>query len=63
MGCVIEDLLERFVRYVQIDTQSDIESSTCPSTETQWSLLRLLEQELQTLGARDVHITPFGYVF
>lgn len=57
-----EDLLERFKRYVQIDTQSDVNSSTCPSTDKQWDLIRLLEKELRELGLSDVKVTEFGYV-
>lgn len=57
-----EDLLERFLRYVKIDTQSDIHSSSCPSTEKQWELLRLLEQELKDLGLYDISLTNAGYV-
>lgn len=56
------DLLDRFLRYVQIDTRSDPASSTCPSTPVQWDLLRLLERELRELGAADVELTEPGYV-
>jgi len=57
-----EDLLERFCRYVRIDTRSDPHSPTCPSTPGQWDLLRLLEQELKQLGLADVRLTADGYV-
>lgn len=56
------DLLERFLRYVQIDTRADPASNTCPSTPGQWNLLRLLERELRELGAADVELTEHGYV-
>ena len=56
------DLLERFLRYVQIDTRSDSHSATTPSTPGQWDLLRLLAAELTALGATDVKLTEFGYV-
>lgn len=56
------DLLERFCRYVQINTRSDPDSPTTPSTPGQWDLLRLLESELRALGARDVRLTEFGYL-
>ncbi len=56
------DLLERFCRYVQLDTRSDAHSDTTPSTPGQWNLLRLLEQEVRALGASDVTITEHGYV-
>jgi tripeptide aminopeptidase len=57
-----EDLLERFCRYVRLDTRSDSHSPTCPSTPGQWDLLRLLESELKALGAAGVRLTPDGYV-
>lgn len=57
-----DTLLSRFLRYVQIDTQSSEDSATTPSTPKQWELLRLLEQELRTLGAHEVQITEHGYV-
>lgn len=57
-----DDLLERFCRYVPIDTRSDPHSPTCPSTPGQWDLLRLLEKELRELGVADVRLTADGYV-
>ena len=57
------DLLERFLRYVQIDTRSDSHSKTTPSTPGQWDLLRLLAAELTAMVATDVSIGEFGYVF
>lgn len=56
------DLLERFLRYVQIDTRSDDKSPTTPSTPGQWDLLRVLEAELKALGLTDVVLTEHGYV-
>ena len=56
------DLLERFLRYVQIDTRSDDQSPTTPSTPGQWDLLRLLEKELKELGLADDGVaTKDGY--
>lgn len=55
-------LLDRFCRYVRIDTRSDHHASTTPSTPAQWNLLRLLEQEVRAIGASDVAITEHGYV-
>ena len=54
---------ERFLRYVVIDTQSDPASPTCPSTEKQKDLGRLLAAELQAMGLRDAHLDRFGYVY
>ncbi len=54
---------ERFLRYVVIDTQSDPASPTCPSTEKQKDLGRLLVTELQAMGIRDAHLDKYGYVY
>ena len=58
-----EDVLERFLRYVRIDTQSDDDSETYPSTEKQLDLGRVLEGELLDLGLADTELTRHGYVF
>ena len=55
-------LLERFLRYVGIDTQSDPKSSTYPSTQKQFNLLQLLHDELLALGVPLVKLDPRGYV-
>ncbi|HVC35316.1 MAG TPA: peptidase T [Chloroflexota bacterium] len=57
-----QDLLDRFLRYVRIDTQSDESSTTSPSTAKQLDLLRLLDDELRALGCHEVHLDRFGYV-
>jgi tripeptide aminopeptidase len=54
---------ERFLRYVVIDTQSDASSPTCPSTEKQKDLGRLLASELQAMGIADAHLDQHGYVY
>lgn len=54
---------ERFLRYVQIDTQSDPQSKSHPSTEKQKDLGRLLVEELKTIGLADAVLDPFGYVY
>jgi tripeptide aminopeptidase len=56
------DALERFLRYVRIDTQAARESTTYPSTLKQLELSRLLERELRDLGLEDVELTEHGYV-
>src|SRR5262249_11107136 len=58
-----DDALERFVRYVRIDTQSDHDSDTFPSTAKQLDLSRLLVDELRAAGLADVELTEHGYVF
>jgi tripeptide aminopeptidase len=54
---------ERFLRYVVIDTQSDPASPTCPSTDKQKDLGRLLARELQAMGLTDAHLDEHGYVY
>ncbi|MFN3378213.1 MAG: peptidase T [Runella zeae] len=56
-------VLERFLRYVQIDTQSDPHSSTQPSTEKQKDLSRVLVNELFEMGLVDAHLDEHGYVY
>ena len=56
-------VLERFLRYVQIDTQSNPFSQTFPTTEKQKDLARVLAQELQDLGISDAHMDEHGYVY
>jgi len=54
---------ERFLRYAVIDTQSDPDSPTCPSTAKQKNLGALLARELQEMGIRDAHLDEHGYVY
>jgi len=56
-------LLDRFLRYVKVDTRSDEGSETCPSTEKQKDLSRMLVEELQALGCADAEMNEWGYVF
>ena len=56
-------MTERFLRYVVIDTQSDPTSPTCPSTEKQKDLGRLLARELRAMGLSDAHLDEHGYVY
>jgi tripeptide aminopeptidase len=58
-----DDVLERFLRYVRIDTQSDDDSTTYPSTAKQRDLGELLARELRELGLEDAAIDEHGYVF
>lgn len=55
-------IAERFMRYVKIDTQSDPDSTTYPSTEKQKDLSRLLVDELNEMGWTDVELDEWGYV-
>ena len=54
---------ERFLRYVQIDTQSDPLSNTTPTTEKQKDLSRLLVSELKAIGVTDAEMDQYGYVY
>ncbi len=56
-------LLENFLRYVKIDTMSDEESNTTPSTQKQFQLAKILETELKTLGLQDVHVSKDCFVY
>jgi tripeptide aminopeptidase len=58
----MESVLERFFRYVKIDTQSDPLSTTSPSTLKQLDLARLLVKECQALGLQDVRLNEYGNV-
>jgi tripeptide aminopeptidase len=54
---------DRFIRYAKIDTQSNAESPTCPSTEKQKDLSRLLVEELKEMGVKDAEMDENGYVY
>ncbi|OWW04636.1 peptidase T [Rhizobium sp. R72] len=58
-----DTVLDRFLRYVVIDTQSDAASSTQPSTMKQKELGRLLVDELLAMGLSDAHLDEHGYVY
>jgi len=56
------ELLTRLTAYAKVNTQSDDASDTCPSTQGQWTLLRMLVEELKTIGMQEVTIDENGYV-
>jgi tripeptide aminopeptidase len=58
----MSDVLDRFLRYVQYDTQSDERSTTYPSTAKQLRLLNDLADELRALGLADAEVDDYGYV-
>ena len=58
----MDTLLDRFLRYVKIDTQSAEDSAAHPSTPGQMELARLLEKELQELGLTNIRLSEKGYV-
>ena len=55
------ELKERFLKYVAINTRSDENSDTFPSTAVQWDLLNALVEEMKLLGLEDVTIDKYGY--
>ncbi len=57
----MEKILTRFLRYVSVDTQSNEESETQPSAAKEWNLLKMLLEELQTLGV-EASLDEYGYV-
>lgn len=56
-------VVDRFIRYTAIDTQSDPSSTTCPSTAKQIDLAKLLVAEMLEIGISDAHIDENGYVY
>ena len=57
-----EHIIKRFVSYVTIDTESDPNSETTPSTKKQWDLANKLTEELKTIGMQDVNIDDNAYI-
>src|SRR5215510_13441005 len=58
-----ESVMDRFLRYVKIDTQSQEDQTTTPSTRKQLNLANLFAKELTTLGAQNVRVSEFGIVY
>lgn len=58
----MKNIVDRFISYVTIDTQSDPNSTTTPSTEKQWNLANKLAEELKTIGMQDVSIDENAYI-
>lgn len=56
-------LIDRFMRYVQVDTQSDPESTSFPTTEKQKDLSRMLEKELKAMGIANAELDEHGYIY
>ena len=57
-----QDIIKRFVGYVTVDTESDPESDTTPSTAKQWDLANVLVEELKAIGMSDVSIDENAYI-
>jgi tripeptide aminopeptidase len=58
-----ESVVDRFLRYVKVDTQSQEDQSTTPSTAKQWSLARALADELRAIGAANVRVSDYCMVY
>ena len=58
----MQHIIDRFISYVTIDTESDPNSQTTPSTEKQWNLANKLVEELKTIGLQDVTIDDKAYI-
>ena len=58
----MQQIIDRFISYVTIDTESDPNSKTCPSSEKQWDLANKLVTELKEMGMQDVTIDAHAYV-
>ncbi|MFA9190163.1 peptidase T [Flavobacterium sp. FZUC8N2.13] len=58
----MQDIIDRFISYVTIDTESNPDSETTPSTEKQWDLANKLVEELKTIGMQDVTIDDKAYI-
>ena len=58
----MQNIIDRFISYVIIDTESDPKSSTTPSTLKQWDLANKLVEELKTIGMQDVTIDENAYI-
>ncbi len=57
-----EEMIQRFTSYVKVDTQSDAEKESCPSTEGQLNLARQLVEEMKSIGIQEVTMDENGYV-
>lgn len=58
----MQKIIDRFISYVTVDTESDPSSNTCPSTEKQWDLANQLVEELKQIGMQDVTIDQHAYI-
>ncbi|MDD2674467.1 peptidase T [Flavobacterium petrolei] len=58
----MQHIIDRFISYVVIDTESDANSETTPSTKKQWDLANKLVEELKTIGMQDVSIDDKSYI-
>lgn len=59
---MIQELIERFISYAKVDTQSNEDMDTCPTTSGQLTLANMLVAELKSIGMEEVTVDPNGYV-
>src|SRR5690348_4405663 len=59
---IMQHIIDRFISYVTIDTESDPNSTTTPSTAKQWDLANKLVEELKEIGLKDVTIDDKSYI-
>ena len=59
----MSDVVERFLSYVKVNTRSDLESTTAPSTPVQFDLAKLLVAEMKSLGVQDVELDEKCYIY
>ncbi|WP_077596661.1 peptidase T [Oceanobacillus kimchii] len=57
-----KQLINRLITYAKIDTQSDDQSSTTPSTPGQWDLIHYLQNELKEIGMQEIEVDEYGYL-
>ena len=57
-----QHIIDRFIKYVTIDTESDPNNPEFPSTEKQWNLAKVLEKELNKIGMQDVELDENCYI-
>ncbi|MGL5279849.1 MAG: peptidase T [Cetobacterium sp.] len=55
-------LVEKFLQYVQIDTTADAKSQSCPSSEIQWNLAKIIVKDLEEIGLVDISLDENGYI-
>jgi len=55
-------LVEKFLQYVKIDTTSDSKSQSCPSSEIQWNLAKIIVKDLEEIGLLDISLDENGYI-
>ena len=58
----MQKIIDRFLKYVSFDTQSDPNSTSTPSTEKQWAIARYIADELKQIGMQDISLDDHAYI-